>query len=223
MSELRLNAGTDRREICHASRRSKRWLQLFATGGEQVELLEGIKSRRAIRKFKKESVPLEIIERAVEMAKWSPVAPPFRRWQYEVVTGSTCSRLVSLINANSIHLKHMLEAFSEEDRAKIIEYYQSLGNTQCLVLVTTPPIDDVWEKKYRMVLIGTELEVFLLSLYVDGVGACGLTITPNTEREILDILGIRDRELVVGFAIGYPDESPEPIPRDRAPINLYAD
>ncbi len=188
-----------------------------------MELLEGIKSRRAIRKFKKESVPLELIEKAVEVAKWSPVAPPFRQWQYEVVTGSTCSRLVSLINANSIHLKHMLEAFSEEDRAKIAEYYQTLGNSQCLVLVTAPPIEDPWEKKYRIVLMGTELEVFLLALYVEGIGACGLTIPPQTEREILEILGIDDRELVVGFAVGYPDESPEPVPRERARINFYGD
>ncbi|MCL5291165.1 MAG: nitroreductase family protein [Actinobacteria bacterium] len=188
-----------------------------------MELLEGIRTRRAIRKFKDKPVPNEVIERAIENAKWAPVAPPFRQWEYAVATNATCSRLATLINANSIHLKHMLDTFGEKERSRIIEYYRTLGNSRCLVFVTIPSTDDQWERKYKILSVALELQLFLINLHAEGLGACGLTIPLVTEEKILKILGLEGRELVVGFTLGYPDESPEPVPRERAKITFYDD
>jgi len=38
-----------------------------------MELLEAIRTRRAIRRFKKEPVPAELIEKLLEAARWSVI------------------------------------------------------------------------------------------------------------------------------------------------------
>ena len=37
-----------------------------------MELLEAIRTRRAIRRFKKDPVPPELIEKMLEAARWAP-------------------------------------------------------------------------------------------------------------------------------------------------------
>ena len=51
-----------------------------------MELLEAIRTRRAIRRFKKEPVPPELIEKLLEAARWAPSAMNSQPWEFIIVT-----------------------------------------------------------------------------------------------------------------------------------------
>ena len=51
-----------------------------------MELLEAIRTRRAIRKFKPESVPPELIEKMLEAARWAPSSVNSQPWEFIVIT-----------------------------------------------------------------------------------------------------------------------------------------
>ena len=51
-----------------------------------VEVLEAIRTRRSIRRFKSEPVPPELIEKMLEAARWAPSSADSEPWEFIVVT-----------------------------------------------------------------------------------------------------------------------------------------
>ena len=52
-----------------------------------MELIDAIKGRRSIRKFKPDPVPREVIEDILEAGNWSPSAKNGHQWRFTVLTG----------------------------------------------------------------------------------------------------------------------------------------
>ena len=51
-----------------------------------MELMEAIKTRRSIRKFTDEPVPMEKIEKILEAAMWAPSGQNLQPWYFVVLT-----------------------------------------------------------------------------------------------------------------------------------------
>lgn len=52
-----------------------------------MELIEAIKGRRSIRKYRKDPVPMEIIRDILEAGNWAPSAKNGHQWRFTVLTG----------------------------------------------------------------------------------------------------------------------------------------
>ena len=52
-----------------------------------MELLQAIKERRTIRRFKPEPVPKELLEQLIKDAMWAPSAMNTQPWKFIVLTG----------------------------------------------------------------------------------------------------------------------------------------
>ncbi len=184
-------------------------------------LEEGIKTRRAIRKYKNKPVPKEKIEKIFDLVKWSPVANFFRVLDYYVVTGKKRDKLVNLISQNTLHLKDLLEAVDEETRKKAIDFYSDLGRAPVLVIVTFPKVDNSWDKKWMVAVASVEIMIFLLAAHNEGLGSCGVTFAPWVENEIAKEINLPDnREVFCGLTLGYPDEDPKPPERPQPKVTF---
>ena len=60
-----------------------------------MELLEAIKTRRAIRRFKKDPVSPEMIEKMLEAARWAPSSINCQPWEFIVVTDPEIKKRMS--------------------------------------------------------------------------------------------------------------------------------
>ena len=60
-----------------------------------MELLEAIKTRRAIRRFKKDPVSPEMIEKMLEAARWAPSSINCQPWEFIVVTNPETKQRMS--------------------------------------------------------------------------------------------------------------------------------
>ena len=146
-----------------------------------MELLEAIRTRRSIRRFKKETVPPELIEKMLEAARWAPSSVNSQPWEFIVVTGpETKKRISRSFNFSSFLNEAPLAIAVVVDRLR----------TAC-------PVQDGTTAAYAIWLAAHDL----------GLGVCW--INPNIPGGIKKILGIPfTKKLITVLAIGYPDEAP---------------
>ena len=146
-----------------------------------MELLEAIRTRRAIRKFKPDPVPPELIEKMLESARWAPSSVNSQPWEFIVVTDPEIKKKISRsFNFGPFLNQAPLAIAVVVDRLK-----------------STLPAQDGAIAAYAIWLAAHDL----------GLGACW--INPNFPGGIKQALGIPfTKKLITVLAIGYPDETP---------------
>ncbi|MDI9644852.1 MAG: nitroreductase family protein, partial [Candidatus Verstraetearchaeota archaeon] len=50
-----------------------------------MDVLEAIKSRRSVRRYKEDPVPSELVERILDAARWAPTGGNIQPWRFIVV------------------------------------------------------------------------------------------------------------------------------------------
>jgi nitroreductase len=146
-----------------------------------MELLEAIRTRRAIRRFKKEPVPPELIEKMLEAARWAPSAMNSQPWEFIVITDPETKARMSRAFVIGPFLKEAPLAIAvAADRLK-----------------SPMPVQDGTTAAYAIWLAAHAL----------GLGACW--VNPTFPFGIKRILGLPlNKKLVSVLAIGYPNEAP---------------
>lgn len=156
-------------------------------------MLELLKQRRSIRKFKDQEIEPEKIAQLVQGALLSPSSRNFTPWQFIVVTDKQLlQQLASAKQMGSAFLKNAPLA---------------------IVVLADPQVSDVWVEDASIAAI--LIQMVAVSV---GLGSCWIQIrerkhndSVNAEdyiREVLNIPGPLKVEAIV--AVGYPDESKAP-------------
>ena len=206
-----------------------------------MEISEGIKGRRSIRKFRPQDVPKNIIAQILEEARWSPSWGNTQPWDLYVLTGKTLAKF------KEINLKQTLDGVDadpdvpmpEEWPDYMKERYQALGkavlsaqgikrsdkdardayyrqmvtafDAPCLILACISGDNPV---EYQMLDIGLIAQTICLSAHGKGLGTCLMASTARYPDEIRKIAAIPDdKKIIVGIALGYPDE--------KFPLNTF--
>jgi nitroreductase len=156
------------------------------------DYLEFLKSRRSIRRFKRDPPPLEMILKAIDVARYAPSARNSQPWRFIVV--------------NDPLLKDRL--------AEIHPWARPLKEAPVSVVVAC----HVDESPTSYMLDCANATIYLLlALHALGLGAVWIQALRNIE-ELRTLLNIPNNAIPVAvIAIGYPDEKPEP--RSRRPMS----
>src|SRR5689334_23237507 len=72
-------------------------------------LEELIKERRSIRKYKKDPVPRELVEKIVATGCWAPSGKNFQNWRFFVVTGKKRDEYLKYSQKSWLGLKDYLQ------------------------------------------------------------------------------------------------------------------
>jgi len=166
-----------------------------------LDIIDIIKARRSIRKFKPEPVPEDIIDKVLEAGRWAPSGLNNQPWLFAVV----------------------------RDREKI-EKISGLTHYSKIVLsaqVLLPVFFDT-EKGYHrekdMQGIGACLQNMLLEAHSLGLGAVWLGEIIKSDRQIRELLGLGDGlELMAVIALGFPDQTPRAPRRELKELIVYKD
>ncbi|MCX8033838.1 MAG: nitroreductase family protein [Thermodesulfovibrio sp.] len=154
-----------------------------------MDIFDVIKTRRSIRKFKKEVPPEEVIKRCIETALYAPSAKNSQPWYFIIV----------------------------KDKGKIKELSKAQPFTKFLEGAPYVIVALADEKKSNHWLedMGCAIMALLLEAHSLGLGACwGAIYHPeNREREnyVREVLDIPENlRIIACIGIGYPDEIPSP-------------
>lgn len=152
-----------------------------------MDVLEAIKTRRSIRKYKPESIPEEKLKTIFEAARLAPSAGNRQPWRFIVVQDPEKKKALASVANNQTFLI---------DAAAIVA---AIGD---------PEISKKWHEKDTMIA----LEHIVLAATALGYGTCW--IGAFDEDEVKRLLRIPEEMKVVALLpIGMPSETPPPRPR----------
>ena len=197
-----------------------------------VDFLEIIKTRRSVRKFKKEPLPDSDILKIIEAASYAPSGNNKQNWHFIVIKSS------AVINSMSEAVKNKMQGLaeqinSEEDRRGLLNYsrfYTVFENAPVTIACIMKPYESPatrilkahrLEKGYKstggLQGVSAAIENILLASKALGYGTCWMTGPMIARTELEKILGVSaPDELVALVPLGVPEKQP-PMP-DRKKI-----
>jgi len=157
-----------------------------------MSILRLIKTRRSIRRFKKEKVSLSILKNILEAGRWAPSGLNNQPWRFKV-----------------------LEDLKKDSLAVFTEYSSIIKGADKIILVFLDKSTSYHREKDLMA-IGASMQNMLLYIHWRGLGACWLGEILNKKKEIQKCLKISSNlELVGIIALGKPWHLPKKVGRKK--------
>ena len=155
-----------------------------------MELMDVIRQRRSIRKYKPDPVPKEDLEHVLEAARLAPSWANSQCWKFVVVTDPKVkSELAKAGNEWTARAPVLIAACADPSKP-----------------------GTKGDQAYYMLDIGIAMEHLILAAADRGLGTCW--IGWFKEDVAKRALGVPENIRVVAFTpLGYPDETPSPRPR----------
>lgn len=150
-----------------------------------MDVIDAMKSRRSIRRYKRDPVEKDEILACLEAARWAPSADNFQPWEFVVVT-------------------------DEEARAKLAgihTYGRFMRNSPVVVVVLADPNSS---PKHYHGDASVATQNLLLAAHSMGFGTCWVGVIDSVfEEPIRELLGIpEDLRVLCAVSLGRPAERP---------------
>jgi len=179
------------------------------------ELLDLMKSRRSIRKYKKEPVPLEKIYKIMEAGRFAPSGANLQPWIYILVTDDKLKKEIRKEaegmerNFHKMAPSQLKKWFKEQ---KITPEKSFLTEAPTLIVVAGFTKAPYW-------LESTWISIAYILLYAENQSLGTLTYTPSEVTFLNKLLNIpEDYRPVAILPIGHPAERPSSETRPRKPL-----
>lgn len=151
-----------------------------------MDLLEIIKTRRSIRRFKKKSIGSFLLNNILEAGRWAPSGLNNQPWLFKVLSGK-----------------------EKDDLSRFTHYAHIIKSADKLILVFLHKSRSYHREKDIMA-IGACIENMLLEAHYQGLGACWLGEILVNKDKIRKLLRLsKDLELMGVIALGYPTFIPK--------------
>ncbi len=213
-----------------------------------MDVYEAVTTRRAVRSFTDEPVPIEVIERVLTAAAWAPSGSNVQPWQIYVVTGEPLARLkkiaVERVSAGDpwderefvMYPPTMKSPYGDRRSQFGVERYSALGVAR-----------EDWEARTRAAIanwdcfgapaalfcyidrdlgrpqwsdLGMYLQTVMLLLRAEGLHSCPQMAWSQVRKTVADVVSPPDElMLFCGMSIGYADPDEKYIRTGRAPLD----
>lgn len=152
-----------------------------------MDILETIKTRRSIRKFKETTVTGELIDNILEAGRWAPSGMNNQPWRFAVIT----------------------DAHLQNEISQLTHYSKVVRSAKVLISVFLDN-NDGYNRTKDVQAMGACIQNMLLEAHSLGLGAVWLGEIIKSDENIRGLLGLGDHlELMAVIALGYPDEKPK--------------
>ncbi len=206
-----------------------------------MDVIEAIKERKAIRAFKSDPVPLDIIKKIMEQALRAPSWANTQPWEFAVATGKLLEEIEEdfvkmgvqepynevarpyeypepyMSRIRALQPKDRKEMTKEEMDEHQFENFRHYGATTCIYLLVGKPFFqqskgiNVWSL-YDCGSVVQNIMLLATSYGLGTVAQAQAVVYPDIVRKVLGIPG--DKLIALGIAIGYPDWD-NPVNQDR--------
>lgn len=163
----------------------------------KMKVLESILKRRSIRKFKKDQIPEDKIEKLKEALIWAP-------------------------SAGNLQARKFYFVFESEKKAKLAKaaLNQNFISRAPLVIIGCCDLEKIsWYGErgktiYTICDVSAAIENLMLTAVEEGLGTCW--VGAFDDNEVSKILNLPENEKpIVIVPVGFPDEIPKPPKREK--------
>lgn len=180
------------------------------------ELESLIRERRSIRKYKKDPVPQELINKILETGFWAPSGKNFQNWRFFVVTGQKRDEYLKYSQKSWLGIKDYLQKKLKPSLYEFTErFFYTLGDAPVVIFCYTK--NEPSERYLTSVgSVYMAVQTILLTAQAYGLGTCPMGAPLEIKDEVNSFLGldkVEGLELLCAIAMGYPDHAPPAAPR----------
>jgi nitroreductase len=187
---------------------------------EYDQLLNLVKKRRTVRKFKSDPVPEECIEKIIEIARWAPSGFHTQPWEFVVVKKKEIKD--AIVKALDRHAPRITNIRPGSDLPAAS--HGSFRDAPIFIILLAD-----WRAKVGLPGHPTEKSPIVQSIYQSGLASAFLYLhlaaatlglasqwysaasRPEAEKEIRDIIGFPESLTIYDLLVlGYPAVSPNP-------------
>ncbi|MEM1563578.1 MAG: nitroreductase family protein [Candidatus Bathyarchaeia archaeon] len=197
-----------------------------------MDLVELIKTRRSIRKFKSAKVSREVVNAILDLARWAPSAHNAQPWRIIVIDDEAVkARLATAMG--KAWLEDMLKDGVSKSKAEEIVRVESWERIMKspVVIIACLSMEDMHvyldgkrrRAEYLMAVqsVAAYIQNMLLLAHYYGLGACWVCAPLFCQNAVRKALGLpRKIEPQAMIIMGYPDEKPEP--PSRKPLETFS-
>lgn len=171
-------------------------------------LLEIIKNRRTIRKYKTEPIPDDYIEKVIDAARWAPSAANTQPWEFVVVKNQDVKKKMGFMVSEAIE-------FKKEGKIPIQPYFEEAS--ALIVVCGDPrvmeacPRGDIREDLFISSMAAATQNMLLAATALGLEGSVWGTVGPlagTRIKEMLDIPQVLKISAIV--PLGFPAVHPKP-------------
>ena len=180
-----------------------------------MELLNLMKNRRSIRKYEKQTVPLEKIYSVLEAGRYAPSGANQQPWTYILVTDATLKQQIRN-EAERVETRYYETAPSQ-----LREWFKRQGLTPAKSFLTDAPalIVVAGDTRAPYWLESTWISIAYILLQAENQKLGTLTYTPSDTTFLNKLLKIPNHYSVVAIIpIGYPAKTSTTKTRPRKPL-----
>jgi len=219
-----------------------------------LELADGLervlKSRKSIRAFRSDPVPAHLIDRALEMARWTPSNCNTQPWQVHLVSGEAAENLRTELLADlaagkmAPEIPYLMDRYppdfqgrqiahimcqqtalgiareDTEARAKLSRGNMGFWNAPHVAFLFVPAFGNEREAAD----VGAFGQSLMLACEALGFGSCPQTSLGMMASTIKRVLRVGDDvKLLYGLAMGFPDEgrAAARLEQERLPLDHF--
>ncbi len=154
-----------------------------------MDVLEAIRNRCAVRQFKSEIIPDDVLRKILEAARWAPSPFNTQPWEFIIIKD-----------------KETLKSIS-----KYARYSGYLENAPMAIAVVVPPVDgkfswinSIGEPRFAAAMA---VQNMMLAAWELGIGTCWVSIEREKVGEILNVP--KTHFVLTVIPIGYPETAPQ--------------
>jgi nitroreductase len=189
-----------------------------------MDLIEGLQSRRTVYRFTKRSIDQTVLMRCLESARWAPNHKLTEPWRFLVAGKQTRTKLGQV--AEIIAREKAGNIPEPELKALVAKQISKVADVPGLVVITNrlSPQDAFREREDYAASV-CALHNLVLALWAEGIGAQWSTGRMTRHPDALSILGINpENEECIGFLkVGYPETVPDTRRRPLDEVVQYLD
>lgn len=174
-----------------------------------MELMEAIKTRRSIRKFTDEPVPMEKIEKILEAAMWAPSGQNLQPWYFVVLTKEEdLSFLFSELGTTAFSERKKLEA-RFKNHPEVVEetmaFMKAMGGARTIMLAFLNKPDYSEDMTPSCVeSVSAAMQNAVLMAHAEGVASCWVEAVCQAGDALHDKFAPDHGKLIGGIILGYP-------------------
>ena len=188
-------------------------------GDKSKAILEIIKERKTIRRYKDKPIPEKIIRKIIEAGIWGPSVPSFisqsQPWKFVVIRNKEFKKEITKIierKAKSCGAGVNILLSSAKNTIERAPVIILIYNTKRLEYLIKERFKVIYShfvhliKKAELSAISAAIQNMILVAESLGIGSCWLDTPLFCEKEINKLLGIKNEKLVAILTLGYPAE-----------------
>jgi len=181
-----------------------------------MELIKAIKTRRSIRKYKDKKVPVGLLKKVIESARWAPSVHNIQPWKCIVPSQQTKKNIINALKKR--HGKEpLIVRMTMRKSIEIIEAAPEiiLVYNNCMLSKKVIKGGRLYYQNslsWETQSVACAIQNMLLTAHALRLGMTWLGIPVFRENDINTVIETTER-LVAILSLGYPDEKPSPLPK----------